>query len=121
MADCQQHLGFSRHERKAFRHGSDSALTAEMFRGSSGGLSVLKLILFQSKSSSNTQRHYSLVDSKFKNAIPETESLTQPPVQYSIYYMNHGKVVYIANHTTLDLGHRKFAVRYTYISTANFL
>ena len=35
------------------------------------------------------------------------------PAQYSIYYMNHGKVVYIANHTTLDLGHRKFAVRYT--------
>ena len=34
-------------------------------------------------------------------------------MQYSIYYMNHGKVVYIANHTTLDLGHRKFAVRYT--------
>ena len=24
-----------------------------------------------------------------------------------------GKVVYIANHTTLDLGHWKFAVRYT--------
>ena len=27
--------------------------------------------------------------------------------------MNHGKAVHIANHTTLDLGHRKFAVRYT--------
>ena len=24
--------------------------------------------------------------------------------------MNHSKVVYITNHTTLDLGHRKFAV-----------
>ena len=27
--------------------------------------------------------------------------------------MNHGKEVYIANHTTLDLGHWKFGVRYT--------
>ena len=27
--------------------------------------------------------------------------------------VNHGKEVYIANHATLDLGHRKFAVRYT--------
>ena len=35
------------------------------------------------------------------------------PVQYSIYYMNHGKEVYITSHTTLDLSHRKFAVRYT--------
>ena len=26
--------------------------------------------------------------------------------------MNHSKVVYITNRTTLDLGHRKFAVRY---------
>ena len=37
----------SRHEQKALRHGSDSALTAEMFWWSFGGLSVLKLILFQ--------------------------------------------------------------------------
>ena len=27
--------------------------------------------------------------------------------------MNHSKVVYITNHTTFDLGHWKFAVRYT--------
>ena len=27
--------------------------------------------------------------------------------------MNHGKEGYIANHITLELGHRKFAVRYT--------
>ena len=32
------------------------------------------------------------------------------PALYSIYYMSHAKVVYIANHTTLDLGHQKFAV-----------
>ena len=35
------------------------------------------------------------------------------PVNYSIYYINHSKVVYITPHTTLDLGHRKFSVRYT--------
>ena len=29
---------------------------------------------------------------------------------YEIYNMNHGKSVYMANDTTLDLGHRKFAV-----------
>ena len=29
---------------------------------------------------------------------------------YSIYYMNHSRVVYIRNHTILDLGHQKFAV-----------
>ena len=34
-------------------------------------------------------------------------------MQYSIYYMNHGKVVYITNHTTVDLHHQKFAVGYT--------
>ena len=27
--------------------------------------------------------------------------------------MNHSKEVYTANHTTLDLSHQKFAVRYT--------
>ena len=32
------------------------------------------------------------------------DPLRNPPAQYSIYYMNHGKEVYIANHTTLDLG-----------------
>ena len=37
---------------KALRHGSDSALTAEMFWGWFSGLSILKL---QSKSSSNEQ------------------------------------------------------------------
>ena len=29
--------------------------------------------------------------------------LHNPPAQYGIYYMNHGKEVYMANHTTLDL------------------
>ena len=43
----------------------------------------------------------------------KSNCLCNPPAQYSIYYMNHGKVVYIANQTTLDLGHRKFAVKYT--------
>jgi len=47
----------SRHERKALRYGSNSALTAEMFRGWFSRLSILKLILFQSKSNSST-RHY---------------------------------------------------------------
>ena len=32
------------------------------------------------------------------------------PTQYGIYYLNHGKVVYIANHVTLNLGHWKSAV-----------
>ena len=49
---------------------SDSALTAEMFWGSFGGLSVLKLMLFQSKAAA-THNDTSLVDSNFKNAIPD--------------------------------------------------
>ena len=36
--------------------------------------------------------------------------LRNPPTHHSIYYMNHGKEVYIANHTTRDRGQRKFAV-----------
>ena len=53
----------SRHEQKALRHGSDSALTAEMFRGSFAGLSILKLILFSRKASvkhSNTSLVYKM-------------------------------------------------------------
>ena len=65
----------SRHEREPLCHGSDSALTAEMFRGSFGGLSVLKLIPFSSQKAAATH-DTSLVDSKFKNAIPEMEQLT---------------------------------------------
>ena len=50
-------ISVSRHERKALRlrHGSDSGLTAEMFRGWFSGLSMLKLILFQPKP---TTTHY---------------------------------------------------------------
>ena len=44
----------SLHERKAL---SLMAQTAEMFQGSFGDLSELKLICFQSKTSSNAQRH----------------------------------------------------------------
>ena len=66
-------LALSRHGRKAFRQRSNSASIPEMFRGSFSGLSILKFILFQSKSSSNAQPH-SHVDLKFKNAIPETET-----------------------------------------------
>ena len=59
----------SRRGRKAFHHRSDSASTPEMFRGSFSGLSVLKFILFQSKSSSNAQQHQPR-----RFAIPETET-----------------------------------------------
>ena len=50
-------ISVSRRERKALRlrHGSDSGLTAEMFRGWFSGLSMLKLILFQPKP---TTTHY---------------------------------------------------------------
>ena len=44
----------------------------------------------------------SRVNSNFKNAILETEPLT---------YVIHWRT--IANHTTLDLGHWQFTVRYT--------
>ena len=40
-------------KRKALCHGSNSALTTEMFWGWFSSLSILKLILFQSKSSNN--------------------------------------------------------------------
>ena len=66
-----------------------------MLWGSVGGLSILKLILSQSKAAATHDT--SLIDSKFKNAIPETEPLCNPPAQYSIYYMNHGKEVYMEN------------------------
>ena len=39
----------ARHKRKPLHHGSDSGLTAEMFQGLFGGLSILKLVLLQSK------------------------------------------------------------------------
>ena len=35
--------------------------------------------------------------------------------------MYHSKVVYIANHTTLHLGHRTFSVRYTLLQIASNL
>ena len=60
------------HEQKALCHGSDSALTAEMFRGSFAGLSILKLILFSRKAAVK-HNNTSLVDSKFKNAMPVME------------------------------------------------
>ena len=66
----------SRCEQKALCHGADSALTAEMFQGWFSGLSMLKLILFQSKINSNAQRQRTmtlLAPSKIKNAIPEAE------------------------------------------------
>ena len=48
------------------------------------------------------------------NRYRKRNRLRNPPTHYRyIYYMNHSKVVYIMNHTTLNLGHRKFAVRYT--------
>ena len=53
-----------------------------------------------------------LVDSNSKMQYQKWYHLRNLPTLYSIYYMNHGEVVYIVNHTTLDLGHRKFAVRY---------
>lgn len=40
--------------------------------------------------------------------------------QYSIYYnMNHSKVVYMVNHTALDLSHQKFAYNTTSHVTFN--
>ena len=102
----------SRCERKALRHGSDSALTAEMFWGWFSGLSMLKLILFQSKSNNNAQRHYYHPQNS-KMQYRKWNRLCNLPMQYGMYYMNHSKVVYITNHTTLDLSHWKFAVRYT--------
>ena len=102
----------SRRERKALRHGYDSALTAEMFRGWFSGLSMLKLILFQSKSNNNAQRHYYHPQNS-KMQYRKRNRLHNLPTHYSIYYTNHSKVVYIMNHTTLDLGHWKFAFRYT--------
>ena len=118
----------SRRERKALRHGSDSGLTAEMFRGWFSGLNMLKLILFQSKSNDNAQQHY-LHPQNSKMQYRKWNCIRNLPTHYSIYYINHSKVVYITNHTTLTLGHWKFAVRYIPrlsplardISTANFL
>ena len=88
---CHRHHGWvpvasCRHERKVFRHDSDSALTAEMFRGWFSGLSILKLILFQSKGNDDAQRHYrTLIDSKFKNAIPN----------WTVYINRPHSIVYI--------------------------
>ena len=52
------------------------------FGGSFGVLRVLKLILFQSKSSSNAQR---LSSRRFKMQYRKQNRLHNPPAQYSIY------------------------------------
>ena len=57
----------------------------------------------------NQQQHTRIVATSIhiqKCNTGNENCLHNPPMHYSIYYMNHSKEVYMADHTTLNLGYR---------------
>ena len=80
----------SRHEQRALCHGSDSV----MFWGSFGGLS--SSFSSQKAVATHNDTIASLIQ-KSKMQYRKQNCLRNLSTQYSIYYMNHGKVVYITN------------------------
>ena len=78
-------ISVSRRERKALRlrHGSDSGLTAEMFRVWFSGLSMLKLILFQPKPT--TTHYYSTLKIQ-KWQYRKRNRLRNLPTHYTIVW-----------------------------------
>ena len=69
---------------------------------------------FSSQKAATTHSDTSHVNSKIQKCNTRNGNrLCNPLAHISTYYMNQSKVLYIANRTTLNLSHRKIAVRYT--------